>query len=68
MKLTKQEKLDKLKMAVALLQDADASMQAGFPFELEDYDEECYAIHSAIECAADDIIDVITRLEEADAE
>ena len=61
--MTKQEQLDKLKMAVALLQDADASMQAGFPFNIEDGEDECYAIHSAIECAADDIVDVIARLE-----
>lgn len=44
--------------AVELLHEADRQMQLGMN-GLDDDGEECYAIHSAIECAADDILDVI---------
>jgi hypothetical protein len=44
--------------AVDLLHEADRLMQLGMNNEGTD-GEECYAIHCAIECAADDILDYI---------
>lgn len=55
--------------AVELLHEADRQMQLGFKGLNSDEDgEECYAIHNAIECAADDILDVIQQHNEADIE
>ena len=53
---TQQEKLDRLKMVIALLQDADAGMQTA----LGDT-EECFDLHCAIESIADDLQDIIAR-------
>lgn len=52
----------KLLEAVDLLHKADALMQ-----EAMTDSEECYAIHSAIECAADDILDYVQQNNEVDA-
>lgn len=57
--LTQKERIEKLEMAVALLNDADAMMQAAMGAS-----DECYETHCAIECAADDIIDMITSIKE----
>ena len=56
--LTKQEKLDRVRMAWALLHDADASMQTG----LGDT-EECYDLHCAIEDIAETLEEIVARLE-----
>ena len=54
--------------AVDLLHEADRLMQLGL-MGTELAGDECYAIHSAIECAADDILDAIQELNpEVDAE
>ena len=54
--------------AVELLHEADVMMQKGFPTGADEA-EECYAIHDAIECAADDILDTIQRMNpEVDAD
>jgi hypothetical protein len=55
---TQQEKLNRLKMAIALLQDADAGIQTA----LGDT-EACYDIHCAIENVIDDVRDAIDTLE-----
>jgi len=58
--LTAKERIEKLEMAVALLNDADAMMQAAMGAG-----DECYETHCAIECAADDIVDMIVALKAA---
>jgi hypothetical protein len=55
---TQQEKLDRLKMAWALLHDADAHMQTA----LGDT-EECFDLHCAIENIIDDLEEIVQRLE-----
>ena len=57
--LTTQEKIERLQMAIALMQDANASMQTA----LGDT-EECFDLHCGIENMIDDIQDVLTRLEQ----
>ena len=57
MTLTAQDKLERLEMAIALLHDADAGIQAA----LGDT-EECYDLHCGIESMADDLQDIIQRL------
>ena len=56
--ITAQEKIERLQMAIALMQDANASMQTA----LGDT-EECFDLHCGIESMIDDIQDVLTRLE-----
>jgi hypothetical protein len=56
--LTKQEKLDRLRMAWALLHDADAGMQTA----LGDT-EECYDLHCAIEDIAESLEEIVARVE-----
>jgi hypothetical protein len=56
--ITAQEKIERLYMAIALMQDANASMQTA----LGDT-EECFDLHCGIESMIDDIQDVLTRLE-----
>jgi hypothetical protein len=58
--LTLTEKIERLEMAVALLNDADAMMQAALGAT-----DECYETHCAIECAADDITDMIVALKDS---
>jgi len=58
--LTKQEKIERLQMAIALLQDADAGIQTA----LGDT-EACYEIHCAIESVIDDVQDAIDAKEQA---
>ena len=58
MTLTAKEKMERLEMAIALLHDADAMMQAA----LGDT-EACYDIHCAIESVIDDVRDAIDTLE-----
>lgn len=48
--LTAKEKIERLEMAVALINDADAMMQAALGA-----DDEVYYIHTQLENAADDI-------------
>jgi hypothetical protein len=57
--LTNKEKIERLQMAIALMQDANASMQTA----LGDT-EECFDLHCGIESMIDDIQDVLTRLEQ----
>ena len=50
-----------LNKAVDLLNEADALLQQAMG-----HCDECYAIHSAIETAADDIVDVIINVDSKD--
>ena len=56
--LTTQEKIERLYMAIALIQDADAGVQAA----LGDTNE-CFDLHCGCEALIDDVRDVIDRLE-----
>jgi hypothetical protein len=56
--LTAQEKIERLYMAIALIRDADAGVQAA----LGDT-EECFELHCGCEALIDDVRDVIDRLE-----
>jgi hypothetical protein len=58
MTLTAQDKLERLYMAIALIQDADAGIQAA----LGDT-EECYDLHCGCESLIDDIRDTLDTLE-----
>ena len=55
--LTAKEKQERLAMAIALLHDADAMMQAA----LGDT-EECFDLHCGIESMADDLQEVLDRV------
>jgi ribosome-associated translation inhibitor RaiA len=57
--LTLKEKVERLEMAVALLNDADAMMQAALGAS-----DECYEMHCAIENVADDITDMMVALKD----
>lgn len=57
--LTAKEKTERLQMAIALLHDADAMMQAA----LGDT-EECFDLHCGIENIADDLQEVLDRAEQ----
>ena len=57
--LTAKEKQERLEMAIALLHDADAMMQAA----LGDT-EECFDLHCGIENIADDLQEVLNRVEQ----
>ena len=56
--LTAQEKIERLYMAIALIHDADAGIQAA----LGDTDE-CYDLHCGCEALVDDIRDTLDTLE-----
>jgi len=56
--LTQQEKIERLYMSIALIQDADAGVQAA----LGDT-EECFELHCGFESMIDDVRDVIDILE-----
>jgi hypothetical protein len=56
--LTAQEKIERLYMAIALIQDADAGIQTA----LGDT-EECYSLHCGFEALIDDVRDTIEELE-----
>jgi hypothetical protein len=56
--LTTQEKIERLYMAIALIQDADAGVQTA----LGDT-EECFELHCGFESMIDDVRDVIDILE-----
>jgi hypothetical protein len=58
--LTKQEKIERLQMAVALLQDADAMMQAALGAS-----DECYEMHCAIEDTAEELALLAKQMETA---
>ena len=58
MTLTAQDKLERLEMAIALIKDADAGIQAA----LGDT-EECYDLHCGCESLIDDIRDTLATLE-----
>ena len=55
--LTAKEKQERLEMAIALLHDADAMIQAA----LGDT-EECFDLHCGIENMADDLQEVLDRV------
>ena len=55
--LTNKEKIERLEMAIALLQDADAGVQAA----LGDT-EECFDLHCGIENMIDEIQEVLDRV------
>ena len=57
--LTQQEKIERLYMSIALIQDADAGVQAA----LGDT-EECFDLHCGIQSMADDIAEVVGQLDE----
>ena len=50
--LTDKEKRERLEMAIALLQDADAMIQAALGAN-----DECYEMHNAIEEVIDEVTD-----------
>jgi hypothetical protein len=56
--LTTQEKIERLYMVIALIQDADAGVQTA----LGDT-EECFELHCGFESMIDDVRDVIDILE-----
>jgi hypothetical protein len=56
--LTAQEKIERLYMAIALIQDADAGVQAA----LGDT-EECFDLHCGFEALIDDVRDTIDAME-----
>jgi len=56
--ITAQEKIERLYMAIALIQDADAGVQTA----LGDT-EECFELHCGFESMIDDVRDVIDILE-----
>jgi len=56
--LTKQDKIERLQMAIALLQDADAGIQTALGDTAA-----CYEIHCAIESLIDDVQDAIDAKE-----
>jgi hypothetical protein len=56
--LTAQEKIERLYMAIALIQDADAGVQTA----LGDT-EECYDLHCGFEALIDDVRDTIDAME-----
>jgi hypothetical protein len=56
--LTTQEKIERLYMAIALIDDADAGIQTA----LGDTDE-CYDLHCGCEALKDDIRDALDILE-----
>jgi len=56
--LTTQEKIERLYMAIALIDDADAGIQTA----LGDTDE-CYDLHCGCEALVDDIRDTLDTLE-----
>ena len=58
--LTAQEKIERLYMAIALIQDADAGVQAA----LGDT-EECFDLHCGFEALIDDVRDTIDAMEAA---
>jgi hypothetical protein len=58
MQLTTQEKIERLYMAIALIQDADAGIQTA----LGDT-EECYSLHCGCEALIDDVRDTIDAME-----
>lgn len=60
MQLTNKQKADKLREAIALLQDVDALQQTGFA-ELNS--DACYEIHNELEEIMDTLTDAAEELE-----
>ncbi len=58
--LTAKEKRERLEMAIALLNDADAMIQAALGAS-----DECYEIHNAIEEVIDEVTDKLAEAESA---
>jgi len=56
--LTQKEKIERLQMAIALIQDADAGVQTALGNT-----EECYDLHNACEALIDDIQDALETIE-----
>ena len=63
MQLTNKQKADKLREAIALLQDVDALQQTGFA-ELNS--DACYELHNEIEDIIDTLEEAIEELLEAE--
>ena len=58
--LTNKEKADKLREAIALLQDVDCLQQEG----MADLDSDaCYEIHNELDCIIDNFLEAIDELE-----
>jgi hypothetical protein len=57
--LTTQEKIERLYMAIALIHDADAGIQAA----LGDTSDESFDLHCGCEALVDDIRDTLDTLE-----
>jgi len=55
--LTAKEKRERLEMAIALLNDADAMIQAALGAS-----DECYEIHNAIEEVIDEVTDKLAEI------
>jgi hypothetical protein len=58
--LTAKEKRERLEMAIALLNDADAMIQAALGAS-----DECYELHNAIEEVIDEVTDKLAETESA---
>ncbi len=58
--LTAKEKRERLEMAIALLNDADAMIQAALGAS-----DECYEIHNAIEEVIDEVTDKLAEAKSA---
>jgi len=56
--LTAKEKQERLEMAIALLNDADAMIQAALGAS-----DECYEMHNAIEEVIDEVTDRLEEME-----
>ena len=55
--MTNQEKVKRLEMVIALLQDADAMLQGTLGAS-----DECYEVHNAIENVEDDVRSIMESL------
>lgn len=57
MQITQEARVQRLEMAIALLQDADASMQTALGAT-----EECFELHCAIENVSEEIQTILDRI------
>ena len=60
--MSRRAKIAKLKQVVAMLAEADVLLQLTLGA-----DDDCYHIHTQIGCAMDDVEDVISELDNAQA-
>ena len=63
MQLTNKQKADKLREAIALLQDVDCLQQAAIA-DVEAYSEVCYELHNEIDNIIETLEEAVAELEE----